>query len=280
MSETKKKTPPAQRKIISASTGEEIKKSAGTAGAPPEGKKRRAGGLRIAAAALWVLAIAAEAVALLMLTKYLYVPPESLLTRLIAALAVDLALVIAASQLWKRANHIDPASEANKLKFWLWNNMGVFVSVVAFLPILILLLSDKELDPKTKQVASVVAAVALAFGIGTSYDWNPASQEALASAQAQAEAINAGEVCWTTFGHKYHLYVDCSSLTYSENFYVGTVDQAFEAGRVDVCKICEKRAEAGEIAPPIPADGYEENLDDAVDEAADNDMDADVPDAA
>jgi hypothetical protein len=130
MSETKKK-PPVTRKVISATTGEEVKpnkntmptKSAKPAVVPAEAKSR-ARGLRITAAVLWVLAILAEVAAILMLTKYIYVSEDSMVMWLIVALAVDLVLVVIGSQLWKKANRIDPASEANKFKFWLWNNLG------------------------------------------------------------------------------------------------------------------------------------------------------------
>jgi hypothetical protein len=52
--------------------------------------------------------------------------------------------------LWKKANHIDPASEKNKAKFWLWNNLGTILSVLAFLPIIILVFTNKDLDKKSK----------------------------------------------------------------------------------------------------------------------------------
>ena len=235
--------------------------------------------MRIVAVVLWVLAILAEVVGILMLTKYIYIAEESLIIWLVAALCVDLVLVIVASQLWKKANRIAPASEANKLKFWLWNNLGVIVSAIAFLPILLLLLNDKNLDARTKKIASIVAAVALALGIGTSYDWNPVSQEALNSAQEQAEAVSDGQVYWTMFGRKYHLYEDCSSLAYSETLYLGTVDQAFEANRVDLCKFCETRADAGEIAEVVQAAG--EELEEAAElEEGPGDEELDIEDAA
>ena len=63
---------------------------------------------------------------------------------LIGALVVDLILVIIGSQLWKKANRLDPASKQSSVKFFLWNNMGLIASVICFLPIVILLLANKE----------------------------------------------------------------------------------------------------------------------------------------
>ncbi|MCL1796076.1 MAG: hypothetical protein FWG37_04200 [Clostridia bacterium] len=248
MSETKKKAPPIARKVVSASTGDTV--ATKTAAVPPE-KKSRAAGLRVAAAILWVLAIAAEIVAILMLTRYIFIPEDSLVTWLLVALGIDLVLVVVGSQLWKKANHIDPASKQNKLKFWLWNNLGVIISVIAFLPILILLLNDKKLDPKMKKLVSIVAAVALALGLATSYDWNPASQEDLAEA---IELVGDGQVYWTRFGRKYHIHDDCSSLSNSSTLYQGSVEEAFEASRVELCKFCEARAEVERAVIEEPED--------------------------
>jgi len=44
-------------------------------------------------------------------------------TFLIICIVLDLIFVIIGSLLWKKANHIDPISEKNKTKFWLWNNL-------------------------------------------------------------------------------------------------------------------------------------------------------------
>ena len=39
--------------------------------------------------------------------------------------------------------------------------MGLIASVICFLPIVILLLANKDLDGKTKKIVTVVAAIAL-----------------------------------------------------------------------------------------------------------------------
>jgi uncharacterized BrkB/YihY/UPF0761 family membrane protein len=76
---------------------------------------------------------------------------------------LDLLFFIPGSLLWKKANHIDPVSEQNKVKFWVWNNLGTILSVLAFLPIIIFVLTDKKLDKKSKNLVTVVAVVALAI---------------------------------------------------------------------------------------------------------------------
>ena len=157
--------------------------------------------------------------------------------QMIAALALDLICVIIGSQLWKKANRIKPASKKNKLKFWLWNNMGVIVCAFAFIPFVILALTDKKADKKTKTIATVVAVIALLIGGLTSYDWNPVSQEDLEAASA---AIT-DDVYWSTFGKVYHTHDDCQALNRSDTLTYGTVEQAVAANRTRLCAFCAKR---------------------------------------
>ena len=112
---------PKKKKKVTAST------------APTTGKRKEAApvgnatGLRIGAVVLWVVAVALEVVAYLMLIGKINLTFMGTLTQIIIALVLDLVCVIIGSQLWKKANHIKPASEKNKLLFWLWNNMGLIV---------------------------------------------------------------------------------------------------------------------------------------------------------
>ncbi|MBO4831375.1 MAG: hypothetical protein J5569_02755 [Oscillospiraceae bacterium] len=232
MAEEKKK------KIVSADTGEEVdvgsvQKPAAQAAAPVG----NATGLRIGAIILWVVAIAFEVLALLVVLGKFDLKFMSQLAQLIIFLILDLACVIIGAQLWKKANRIKPASEKNPLTFWLWNNMGVIVCVLAFIPFIIVLLTNKDIDKKTKAIALVVAIVALLIGGVSSYDFNPVSAE---QQQAAMEAINS-DVFWTRFGHVYHTHDDCQALNHSEELTYGTVEQAIAANRTRLCSFCAKR---------------------------------------
>ncbi len=68
-------------------------------------------GLRIGAVILWGFAIVFEVLALLVVLGKVDLRFMSQLAQLIVFLILDLACVIAGAQLWKKANHIDPASE-------------------------------------------------------------------------------------------------------------------------------------------------------------------------
>lgn len=232
MAEKKKK------KIVSADTGEEV--AAGSRkrakAAAPVGN---ATGLRIGAIALWVVALAFEVVAILILNGTINMTFMPSIWQLIIALVLDLACVIIGSQLWKKANHIKPASEKNKFLFWLWNNMGVIVCAIAFIPFAILALTDKKADKKTKAIATVAAVIALLIGGLASYDFNPVSQE---QQQAAMEAIT-DDVYWSTFGKVYHTSDECHSLNRSDALTYGTVEQAIAEGRTRLCAYCAKRDE-------------------------------------
>lgn len=154
---------------------------------------------------------------------------------LIGALVIDLILVIIGSQLWKKANRLDPASKQSSVKFFLWNNMGFIAAVVCFLPVVILLLANKDLDAKTKKIVTVVAVIALILASVFSIDFNPVSAEELAEAQ---QTVGNGSVYWTQFGKSYHLDPNCHTLMRSSKVYPGTIEEAFEANRTDPCDFC------------------------------------------
>ena len=250
-----------ERKIISASTGKQTTASQPktVVAAAPVGSSA---GYRVGAILLWVLALGFEALALLVFLDKINLGFIPQMAQLIAFLVLDLICVIIGSQLWKKANHISPASKKNAVTFWLWNNMGVIVCAFAFVPFIIVALTDKKADQKTKTIAAVAAVIALLIGGVASVDWNPISKD------EKTEAVNTitGEVCWTPFGRKYHTHQDCSSLANSETLYTGNVEQAIANNRTDLCKFCAKRdditgirIEEGEVTEEQLPD---ENVDD------------------
>ena len=227
---------------------------------------------RILAVVFWVLAIACEVLAVLVFIGKIDLKFISQMAQLIAFLVIDFILVVVGAQFWKQANHMDPVSEQNKVKFWLWNNMGVIVCCFAFIPFLIyVLFIDKNADPKMKKVAAIVAAVALVLGIGISYDWNPVSEEG----KAQAEStLGDTSVYWTQFGSVYHLDTECQHLNRSSELFEGDVATAIEKGKTRLCKTCAKNfnieiADNGAILTTTPLTAaVEEVVEDVAEEPA------------
>lgn len=199
-------------------------------------------GLRIGAVISWIIAIAMEVICVLFISERIdWFSSIQPLYKIIGTLVIDMIFVIIGSALWKKANHIDPISEKNKLGFWLWNNMGVLVACVAFLPVIIILLTNKNVDPKTKKIGTIVAGIAFAIAGISSYDFNPVSQEDLQEMYGSSDI----DVYWVATGSVYHSHQDCSHLNFStqEELFVGSIGQAEEAGKERLCKTCFKKDE-------------------------------------
>ena len=234
---------PAEKKVVekkSEEKAEKVETATGEKKVVGSKGKKNATGLRVGAVILWLCALACEIVALLAEFEKIEFPVHfDVLYILIFFLVLDLIFLIIGSQLWKKANHKDPVSEKNKLKWWLWNNMGVLVAILVFVPFLILTLTNKNADAKTKKVASIVAAAALAIGVLTSYDYNPMSTEKLNNAET---VLADQDIYWTSGGSRYHLDMDCSSLKNSAELQKGTIEEAIEENGKDfLCKFCMKK---------------------------------------
>ena len=201
---------------------------------------KRATCKRIWAIVCWIIAIAFEVIGILKLTEVInWFSWLDITWFLIICIVLDLIFVIIGSLLWKKANHIDPASEKNKTKFWLWNNLWTILSVIAFLPIIILIFTDKDLDKKSKGIVGTVAIIALAVAGLASYDWDPVSMEWLERAEQEVLQVSpSGTVYWAEHSKKYHVDQDCPAFSRSETVYEGTVRDAYERWLTDPCRRC------------------------------------------
>lgn len=224
------------------------------------------GNKRTIAIVLWLVAILFEVLAVmsLMQSSPLYGRlPGNPLVWMVAFLVLDLICVIIAGQLWKKANHIDPPSEANKFEFFVKSQLGAILSVIAFLPFVILAILDKDADKRTKTIAIAVAVVAALIGTGTSADFNPVSSEDLQAMQQNAIELGDGTVYWTEHGTVYHLNPNCSHIINSKTIYSGDAAAAYEHGLTRPCKDCARAdgdetikamAEAGTVTEAPDAD--------------------------
>lgn len=141
-----------------------------------QGQKGQAKKLRLFAALSWVVAIGTEIVGFVLIKKNTF--DQGGLALLIGLLVVIAIFAIAGSILWKKANRHDPASEKEPVKFFIQNQLGAIITLIAFVPLLLMIFLDKDMDPKTKKVAGsvgVVLAAIATFVFGA--DYNPVSQE-------------------------------------------------------------------------------------------------------
>lgn len=207
--------------------------------------KGKAKQLRLFAMLAWILAIGGQVFAIVKLLH------NEMLIWLIVAIVVILALSVTGSQLWKKANRLDPASEKERTKFFIQNQLGAIMAVLSFLPLVILLFTNKDMDKKTKGIAGGAAVVALLIAGIAGIDFDPPSIEKYTEQiNAQTDVIrelNNGvdHVFWTNHGNKYHLFSDCQHIRNREQN-EGTVKEAWEERKIgdsELCLTCKGRAE-------------------------------------
>ncbi len=199
--------------------------------------KGQAKQLRLFAIIAWLVAFGIQVYAILKLIS------DEMLVWLVAALVVMLILAVTGNLLWKKANRLDPATEENKFKFFVQSQLGAILSVLAFLPILLLILTNKDISGKTKGIAGAIAGVALLLGVGTGIDFNPPSIEKYTAETNMVEALTGQNlVYWTESGGKYHLTPECHHIKNRVKLYEGTVAEAKATkGITELCETCKKR---------------------------------------
>lgn len=209
---------------------------------PTPESRSKAKSLRTFACLLWFVAIAAQAVAIILLLRQ----PVNM-TFVIAMIGVDLAVAIGGALLWKKSNRFDPASKEQKFKFFMQSQLGMVVAVIAFLPLVLVILTNKNIDSKQKGILGGIAGAALAIAVLVGIDYNPPSVEQYTEEANRVEWLNNGTnlVYWTKAGNVYHIYSDCSYINTDKTseIFEGSVAQAHEARKiVRLCSRCEQRA--------------------------------------
>lgn len=204
--------------------------------------KAKAKSLRTIAIISWVVAIGLEIGAVFLLGK-----TSVNMTLLVTLIVTDLIFAVLGSLLWKKSNRLDPASEKDKVKFFMQNQLGLIIAMISFLPLVILIFTNKNLSSKQKGIAGSIAAAALIIAGITGVDFNPPSIEQYTEQTKEVEALNNGVnlVYWTKSGKSFHLFQDCSYINTNRTneIFEGTVAQARELKNItDLCNRCENRA--------------------------------------
>ncbi len=210
--------------------------------ASPEAKGK-AKQLRLFAFLAWIIAIGGQIFAIIKLIH------DETLVWLIVVIVAILILSITGSMLWKKANRLDPASEKNKFKFFVQNQLGAIMGVLAFLPMVILIFMNKDVDGKTKGIAGSIAVVAMLIAGISGIDFAPPSVEKYTKEINEQTSIvkdlnfDNDNVYWTKAGNKYHIFEDCQHIKGRDVINNGTVKESWEKkGISELCKTCEKRA--------------------------------------
>jgi hypothetical protein len=157
-----------------------------------QGQKSAASRLRIFAAISWVIAIAAEVAGVVMLRQHKF--DHGNLPLLIGLLVVIAIFAIAGNLMWKAANKHDPARQSDQARFFFQNQLGAIITVIAFLPLIVLIFMDKDMDPKNKKIAGGVGVVLAAIAAFIGIDFNPPSVEQYTKdMNSCAEQIKTGQ---------------------------------------------------------------------------------------
>jgi hypothetical protein len=139
------------------------------------GQESAAKRLRLFAALAWIVAIGGEVTGIILLFKHKF--DHGNLPLLIGILVGIAIFAIAGSLLWKAANKQDPARESDRARFFFQNQLGAIITVIAFLPLLVLIFMDKDMDPKNKKIAGGIGAVLAVAATLIGVSWNPPSVE-------------------------------------------------------------------------------------------------------
>ena len=165
--------------------------------AATQDQKGSAKRLRIYAALSWSVAIGTEIAGIVLLKQHKF--DQGNLVLLIGILVVIAVFAIAGSLLWKKANTHDPASRADGFRFFVQNQLGAIITVIAFLPLLALIFLDKDMDPKNKKIAGGVGVVLALLATVIGIDFKPPSTEQytqdMNSCAAQIKAKEATTAC-------------------------------------------------------------------------------------
>lgn len=237
---------------------------------PTPEAKSKATTFRIVAVIFWVVAIAAEAVTIFWLLKQ--TSQSWFIWALIGAIVLIGVLATVGSQFWKKANQLDPAKKSEPARFFIQNQLGVIIAIIAFLPLIILIFLNKDMDGKQKGIAGGLAIVVLIAAGLLSAEFNPNSVEDETAQQVAnegqigdyaaivTELTGKDHVTWTKSGEVYHLCEDASAvnLTSADNqIYSGDVATAHTAGKHGLT--LEITKELGECGFAVP-----DNVDDII----------------
>ena len=240
--ETAKKAEPVKKAASAAKKAAEPVK----AEREPVTNPSRSIPLRIGAIVLWVLALGFELLAIMALLKNFTIHftdngNTNMWILLIGCIVLDMILAILAAQLWKKANRISPMSKSKRgaFLFYLWNELGVIMACICFIPLIIRLLKNDKLDKKMKTIVTAIAAAALLITGFASADYHPVDADDKLDAQT---AFGETNVYWTQFGHVYHLDADKCYHIANRDGYQGSITEAIESGKTRICSNCENNA--------------------------------------
>jgi len=217
--------------------------------------------LRLIALVLWVVAIALEAVAIFWVLR----PPFEQLAAahgfpqwrwwlLLGFIVVIGVLSVVGSQLWKKANHLDPASSKEPIRFFVQNQLGAIIALIAFVPLIIMIFLNKDMNGQQKGIAGAVGIVVALVAVFAGIDFKPLSSEQSAvESQVVTHLVGQDLVWWSEGGNVVHLCQNASDLQNVKTpVQSGTIETALGQRKEGIT--LELRSELTQCGLPVPDD--------------------------
>ena len=246
---------------------------------PTAEAKAKATRFRWIAGILWAVAIIGEAVAIFwLLRQRVFVGEDGTLTRdpntgllqeqgvtatfpqwafitLIVMLVVIAILAITGSVLWKKANRLDPARKSETVRFFVQNQLGAIIAIVAFLPLIIMIFLNKDMDKGQKATAGIIGIVLAVVAAVIGVDFNPPSVEKYTADQSTViQLLGQDEVVWVEGGEVYHVCDSVSAIQTGSEILTGTTAEAIAAGKTRLTLQFPSELRACNLAVPENAD--------------------------
>jgi hypothetical protein len=219
---------------------------------PTPEAKSQATTLRIVALVLWVAAIAIEGFAIFWVLKQHSVN----MILLVGAIVVIGVLSVIGSLLWKRANQADPASTSEPIRFFIQNQLGAIIAIIAFLPLIVMIFTNKNMAGQQKTIAGGIGIVVLAVAAIAGISFNPPSVQQYDTETNVVVGYTGHDlVYWTKDGSVYHLCQAASAVneTSKDNtIYSGTVGDAHAAGKDRLTLQVDQELKQCGLATPVP----------------------------
>ena len=213
---------------------------------------------RVIAIILWLVAIGGEAFAIFWVLRR---PMENgafptwawiLLLGILVAIGL---LTFFGGQLWKQANRLDPASKENKVAFFVQNQLGAIITIIAFVPLIVLIFLNKDMDGKQKGIAGAVGIVLLLVaGFFSTSLSSPSVEQYTTEADQVVQITGQNLVYWTKSGEVFHLCDEASAVNLESKdntIYSGTVADAHAAGKSRLTKQIELETEQCGFDAPV-----------------------------
>ena len=217
--------------------------------------------LRVIAFILWVAAIAAELGLIFgeLLAKNGQPFTNGRMVVLVGGLVVIAVLAIVGNLLWKKANRLDPAHRSDTVRFFVQNQLGAFMTLLAFVPLVVLIFLDKDLGKGQKAVAGGIGVVLALLATTIGIDFDPPSVEQYTEERDSViEHVGEDAVFWGPYSDVFHICDEVSDLKQAREagtIEEGSVADAHAAGMSRLTKKVDQEQKQCGFSPEAPDAG-------------------------